>query len=312
MTKHKNFADDGWAIWVTGDDVSTFYLNEWVDPKGKNFVDVSVRIRGVKQSHELSIYIPFVVDPSEIEDISYHLRDENYFRAIFSTRRIYDDMKNKHTSELAYHAKTVDLVHLSTVDYEVKPLASGTLVTIPIDALQPYLDNDEAYFMLRFPHRNLDELFEPKIDVQNAFGRLCELITTPVVSEKFACSVRVNEARLLPDEINQIGAFHRQKLDKALVTVSVHEDYQVTDANCYRIHRLEQELYGEYAPAGFDCTDIVTYEWHETRETNLRCHYNFYFGISRDSISRLSMLLYVVLLVFFGLVGNAVSSVVLG
>ena len=54
MAKRKSFADDGWAIWVTGDDTSTFYLNEWVNPQGKSYVDVSVRIRGIKGTHNMS------------------------------------------------------------------------------------------------------------------------------------------------------------------------------------------------------------------------------------------------------------------
>ena len=85
MAKRKRFADDGWAIWVTGEDVSTFYLNEWVNPQGKSYVDVGVRIRGVKSTHSLSIYIPFPVDKSEIKDLSHYLKNENIFRAIFST-----------------------------------------------------------------------------------------------------------------------------------------------------------------------------------------------------------------------------------
>ena len=144
MAKRKSFADDGWAIWVTGEDVSTFYLNEWVNPKGKSYVDVSVRIRGVKATHDLNIYIPFQVEKTEIEDLSHHLRKENVFRAIFSTRCILDYMKNRYTSEMAYHGKTVDLVHISRLDYTLKPLANGTLLTTSLDALQDYLDNDEA------------------------------------------------------------------------------------------------------------------------------------------------------------------------
>ena len=31
----RRFADDGWAIWIDGDDRSTIYLNEWLNPKGK-------------------------------------------------------------------------------------------------------------------------------------------------------------------------------------------------------------------------------------------------------------------------------------
>lgn len=148
----------------------------------------------------------------------------------------------------------------------MSPLADGTLLTVSIDALPDYLDNDEAYFIFRLPHKNLDELFKPQIDVQGPFTRLRDFLTSPVVSEKYACSVRVNEARLLPDEINQIGAFHRQKLNKTVVTLSLQEDYQANDSNCYRIHRLEKELFGKYAPAGFDCDDAITYEWNESRE----------------------------------------------
>ena len=304
MAKRKSFADDGWAIWVTGEDVSTFYLNEWVNPKGKSYVDVSVRIRGVKATHDLNIYIPFQVEKTEIEDLSHHLRKENVFRAIFSTRCILDYMKNRYTSEMAYHGKTVDLVHISRLDYTLKPLANGTLLTTSLDALQDYLDNDEAYFMLRLPHKNLNELFKPKIDVQGAFTRLRDLLTSPVVSEKYACSVRVNEARLLPDEINQIGSFHRQKLNKTVVTLSLQEDYQVNDSNCYRIHRLEKELFGKYAPAEFDCDDAIIYEWNESLEKNLYGHFNFYFGIARDTISKSSMLLYMILLFVVSLLGN--------
>ena len=246
----------------------------------------------------------FQVEKTEIEDLSHHLRKENVFRAIFSTRCILDYMKNRYTSEMAYHGKTVDLVHISRLDYTLKPLANGTLLTTSIDALQDYLDNDEAYFMLRLPHKNLNELFKPQIDVQGAFTRLRDLLTSPVVSEKYACSVRVNEARLLPDEINQIGSFHRQKLNKTVVTLSLQEDYQVNDSNCYRIHRLEKELFAEYAPVDFDCDDAIIYEWNESREKNLYGHFNFYFGIARDTISKSSMLLYMILLFVVSLLGN--------
>ena len=304
MAKRKSFADDGWAMWVTGDDTSTFYLNEWVNPQGKSYVDVAVRIRGIKGTHNLNVYIPFEVEKTEIEDLSHHLKNENVFRAIFSTRCVLDYMKNQYTSEMAYHGKIVDLVHISCTDYTIKQLAEGTLLTVPIDDLQDYLDNDEAYFVFRLPHKNLNEIFKPQIAVEDAVTRLRDLLTSPVVSEKYACSVRVNEARLLPDEINQIGAFHRQKLNKVVVTLSLQEEYQVNDSNCYRIHRLEKELFGEYAPAGFDCDDAITYEWNESREKNLYGHFNFYFGIARDTISKWSMLLYMVLLFVVGIMGN--------
>ena len=183
MAKRKSFADDGWAMWVAGEDTSTFYLNEWVNPQGKSYVDVSIRIRGIKGTRDLNVYIPFHVEKTEVEDLSHYLKDESVFRAIFRTRCILDYMKNPYTSEMAYHGKTVDLVHISCTDYSVSPLAGGTLLTVSIDALLDYLDNDEAYFIFRLPHKNLDELFKPQIDVQGAFTRLRDLLTSPVVSE---------------------------------------------------------------------------------------------------------------------------------
>ena len=44
--KQRKFADDGWAVWIDGDDVSTIYINDWLNPKGKSYVDLAVRIRG--------------------------------------------------------------------------------------------------------------------------------------------------------------------------------------------------------------------------------------------------------------------------
>ena len=51
---------------------------------------------------------------------------------------------------------------------------------------------------------------------------------SPIVSESYDYSVRVNEGRLLPKEINSVGAFHRQKLKKAVVTISIADNYEIT------------------------------------------------------------------------------------
>ena len=59
--KHRSFADDGWAVWVDGEDTSTVYLNDWLNPKGKSYIDIAVRIRGIKTSQGLHVYAPFIV-----------------------------------------------------------------------------------------------------------------------------------------------------------------------------------------------------------------------------------------------------------
>ena len=235
--KQRKFVDDGWAIWVDGDDTSTVYINDWINPKGKSYVDFAVRIRGVKESKALHVYVPYIITNEEIDDVSLLFHDTKLLQATFSAACIVDYKKNAYTSEIAYNGKTVDIVHISTTDYEERILREGTLLTIDLLSLQPYLDNDEAYFIWRMPLKSLDEIFRSHVDVANAMSRFRDLITTPVVSEKYGYSIRINEARRLPEEITRIGAFHRQKLKKAVISLSVDENYELNDSACYRIRR---------------------------------------------------------------------------
>ena len=306
--KQTKFADDGWAVWIDGDDTSTVYINDWLNPKGNSYIDIAVRIRGIKASKSLFVYIPFPVCKEEINDVSLLFNDTKILQAIFSSACIVDYMKNEHTSEIAYNGKTVDIVHLSTLDYQCKPLADGTLLSVSFDKLQSFIDNDEAYFIWRMPHKTLNEIFKPRVSMENTLARLRDLLTTPVISEKYGYSVRVNESRLLPEEITRIGVFHRQKLKKAVITISVNEDYELNDTGCYRIHRLEEKLYEGYLPSDFNRDDIITYQWHQSRENNLQGQFNFYYNIAKSSVSRGSMFLYMVLLMASGVIGNLIAS----
>ena len=308
--KQRKFADDGWAVWIDGDDVSTVYINDWLNPKGKSFVDLAVRIRGIKASKSLNVYVPFLVNSEEIEDVSLLFNDTKILQATFSASCIIEYKKNEHTSEIAYNGKIVDIVHLSTIDYEMTAIEEGTLIKIDLEKLRPYLDNDEGYFIWRMPHKSLDEVFAPRKDMDNALERLKDLITTPIVAEKFGYSIRINEARLLPEEITKIGVFHRQKLKKALITLSINESYELNDAGAYRIRRLEENLYKDFLPKDYKREDVITYQWQQNRETNIKGHFNFYYNINKNSVSRGSMFLYLLLLTIVGVVGNLIADLI--
>ena len=308
--KQRKFADDGWAVWIDGDDTSTVYINDWLNPKGMSYIDIAVRIRGIKISSALHVYVPFAVARHEIEDVSLLFNDTKILQATFSAACIVDYKKNECTSEIAYNGKTVDIVHISTLDYQVDQLTDGTLISVDFNQLQQFLDNDEAYFIWRMPHKSLNEIFKPRVNVGNALTRLRDLITTPVVSEKYGYSVRVNESRLLPEEITRIGSFHRQKLKKAVINICVHEDYELNDSGCYRIHRLEENLYKGYLPRAYKCDDVISYQWNQSRENNLQGHFNFYYSIARNSVSRASMFFYIVLLLTVGVVGDLLAALI--
>ena len=308
--KNKFFADDGWAFWVDGDDTSSIYLNNWLNPKGESYMDVAIHIRGVKETRSLNMYFPFSVDKDEVEDVSLNFNDENLSRAIFSSMCVIDYKKNKCTSEIAYNGKTVDIVHISAIDYIIDPVSKGALLKVPFTELFEYLDNDEIYFMFRIPHKSITEVFRQHKKVGSFMTKTRDLIMSPIVSENYGYSVRINEARLLPKEINSVGAFHRQKIKKAVITISIADNYEINDVACYRIRRLEEELYKNFLPSKFSSAGVVTYQWQQSRETNLKGHFNFYFNISRDAISPISVLIYMFIIIILNALGSSVWDLI--
>lgn len=303
--KGKKFTDDGWAIWIDGDDTSTVYFNNWMNPKGKSYVDVSLKIAGIKNTKSLNLYVPFSVTRDEIEDISHYLKDEYIARAVFSTGCVIDYMKNEYTSEIAFNAKTMDIIHASKLDMVLTDIEEGTLISIDYSHIQPYIENEEGYFSLRFPHKSLDNVFRIYKTPGSFLKNLHEILTTPIVSQKYGYSVRVNEARLLPAEINKKGVYHRQKLKKAVISISINEAYEVGDSNCFRVRRLEEDLYKNFVPKDFKRENVITYQWKESRDEHLRGHFNFYFNLARNLVSAGSIVIYVILILIFGIIGDA-------
>ena len=183
---------------------------------------------------------------------------------------------------------------------ETKKISYGTIITVNFEFIKDCMTSDEAYLIFRIPHKTLDKIFAPSIDASGIINKINLLIQSPIISEKYGYSIRINEARLLPPEINDIEALQKQRIRKALVTISLNDGYEMNDSTCYRIRRLEAEHNRNYAPEGYDCTDAITYQWVEERSSNMKAHYNFYFTIEHNEISKWSMLIYLIIVLLIG------------
>ncbi len=177
-------------------------------------------------------------------------------------------------------------------------------MNISYEEIFDYLDNDEVYFMFRIPHKSITEVFKQRTKVGNFLTRIRDMIMSPIISENYCYSVRINESRLLTKEINSVGAFHRQKLKKAVVTISIADDYEINDVACYKIRRLKEELYKNFLPSSFNNENIVTYQWQQSRENNLKGQFNFYLNLSRNAISPISIFVYMFIIVFLNALGG--------
>ncbi len=308
--KIRKYTDEGWALWIDGDSKSSFYLNEWVNPKGKNFVDVSTRIYDSKNVKNVNFFIPFQISEDEICDLSYMLADIPVLQALFNTRAKVDAEKNKYTSELNYDDRKVSLVNISGEFMSLKSAEYGTVITFDFEYIKEYITANEAYMIFRIPHKTLDDIFKFQEDVKSIFQKVVELIQSPVISEKFGYSLRINEARRIPDELNEIETLHTQRIKKALVTITISEDYELNDSGCYRIRRLEDDLLKKYMPTAYPAEDAIVYQWTEEKPEDKKSHYNFYFTIARNAVNSKSMVIYFVLLALMGMLGNKINELI--
>ena len=234
------------------------------------------------------------------------LSDSSALRALFNTNGKVDSEKTKYTSELRYDNRTVSLINLANEFIKVKKVSYGTVITVDFEFIKDFITSDEAYLIFRISHKTLDKIFAPVIDVGSMFDRINSLIQSPMISEKYGYSIRINEARLLPPEINEIKDLQEQRIRKALVTISLGDEYDMYDSTCYRIRRLEAELNRGYAPQGYDCSNAITYQWVEERDSNMKAHYNFYFTMEHNEISKMSMIVYLLLVLLIGALGGAI------
>ena len=308
--KKRKFVDDGWAIWTDGDDICNVYLHDWLNPKGDSYVDLAIRIQNVQLSTRLRVYVPFVISREDIDDVSLLFHDTKILQAIFGSACIVDYKKNEYTSEIAYLGRTMDIIHISTLDYQLTPLSDGTLLDVDMKSLQPFLENDRAYFIWRMPHRSLDALFRSRVGAGSWASRFRDLITSPMLSEKHGYSVRINESRHLPEEVTRVGSFYRQKLEKAVITLSISEDYDLNDDGCYRIRRFEDDLYHDYVPKNYKTDDVISYQWHQSRSDKLKGQFNFYYNITKDAVSGKTMTVYMILLMVLAVCGEMLADLV--
>ncbi len=306
--KIRKYTDEGWALWITGDRQSTLYLNEWVNPSGKSFVDVSTRIYNAKNVTEANFFVPFHISASEITDLSDMLCTPSVLQAVFNTNGKVDTEINKYTAELNYDERCVSLVKLSPEFLSVKTVEYGTVVTLNLSYIKEYITADEAYVSFRIPHKTLDDIFKFQEDVKSLFQKFMELIEKPVISEKFGYSLRINEARRLPQELNDIDELHKQRIKKALVTITISDEYNLNDSSCYRIRHLEDDLMENYMPKNYPAEDAITYQWVEEKPVDKKSHYNFYYTMEKSTVSGQSLVLYIVFLVLIGMLGAQITD----
>ena len=75
------------------------------------------------------------------------------------------------------------------------------------------------------------------------------------------------------------------------------------------IRRLEEELYKNYLPKNYSCEDVITYQWNQNRQNNFRGQFNFYYSITRNYVSKVSMFIYILIVLGLGVMCEIAADI---
>lgn len=309
-TDTKRFVDDGWAVWTDENCKTAVYFTEWLNPKGENYVDIGVWTYEMKKSCDVHIFVPFPLEFSDINDLSPVLFTEKGAKAVFNTAFSVEKGGSGRCSRFVYDKKPVDLLRVSQDTLRLENVGGGTLLTARIAEYLSDFTCGETYIFFRLPHKRLNELFLSKPHTKLGKESLKELITSPMVTQRFGYSLGLNEERILPREIFNNTEIRRQDIQKAQLTIMIDEDYELNDGGCSQIRHSDGSAYAGYAPKNFENSNFVCYQWRQSRAGENKSHSNFYTVIQNSFISRKSVLVYGLILMFTSILGSAAYDLV--
>ena len=309
-TDTKRFVDDGWSVWTDENYKTAIYFTEWLNPRGENYVDVGVWVYGMENPCDIHIFVPFPVELSDICDLSSVLSTTSGAKAVFNTPFQAEKGAAGHCSRFVYDEKPVDLLHFSPDTLRLERVADGTLLTARILEWKTEFQSDEIYVFFRLPHKSLNELFKAKPHTKLEKDSLKELITSPIVTQRFGYTLGVNEERILPQAILGNEKIRGQDIQRTQLTLIIDEDYEVNDGGCNRIRHSDGSAYAGYAPADFEKRNIVCYQWRQGRAGEKKSHSSFFTVIQNSFISRKSVLVYGLILMFTSILGSAAYDLI--
>lgn len=293
----QSFTNDSFAIWLTGFVESynfDVHINEWFNPDFNNFIDFGIRIYDARNLDTCNIFIPYDLTSNEIVDLSEKLSDESIARGIFNTYCSIRCSSNSSIIEIEYNNRKENILQLSSLQPKINQLNIGILLELSFEHIKQNLSSDELYIRFRLPHKTFNTFLQSKShDYKFAFE-------SPVVTDRYNYLIKLNDVRALPLEIRILFSKANQNIGKVITTLSANDQFIVDDSFCYKTRTLEEELYKNYVPDNFSCSNVIVYQWLSQNRSN----YNFNIKIDSNKILKSSLCLYAFLIIFFSFIGN--------
>lgn len=293
-------SDVAFAIWTVGTQSELdVHINEWIMPNSCEmtaFIDFGIRIYNVKGVDSVGLFVPYPIEDHEIVDLAKCLGNEDIARGIFNTTCTVTTHGETGIIDLDYnHHKS----NVATLPRSVIKTSSSTTIYFDLNSVANNITRDEFYIRFRIPEKKLGELLNQR---KKFFRSFTSLLASPIEREYFTYIIRVNEMRVLPNEIRFNQDVQRQKINKIIIAMALNGLIKVDSSFCYKVRVIEQKLYKDYVPKNFHLESCMAYQW--LSQKNAKTHYNFTLTLRKENINIYSLLIYSIFVIILSALGG--------
>ena len=297
MGTTSQYINDNFAIFLDGSsDKYNFdiHINDWIVYPFDSYIDFGIKIYDISHADSISLYTPYKINVEEIQDLSPLYSNEKIARALTNTFAKITTSNTSPIIEINYHNITESIIFLSALTPFIKTCEDGTLIRFSLNNVHPYIKNNIGYIRFRIPHKSLNKIFTvKKHDYKFSFD-------SPIITDKYQHTVKINEFRALPFEIRQMLSLHEQVINKGMFFLIASDKINTDDNICDNIRLLENDLFESYTPITFQSSSALVYKWDKRPKEYL----NFSFKCSTSRIKILSLVIYSLIIILLTIIGN--------
>jgi hypothetical protein len=276
----------------------------------KQFLDIGLRLTGAVNLAALKFFVPVVIEPAMVEDLSDCMRSRQMLSAVFN-----DVIDLGEHSDPNSFLTTKDRAHYLTIhavrnpSLHTVPVGQGTIIEFD-PALCEQLGTAGSHY-LRF-RINLGRAQAANFSSQREAGS--RLINVDAVTVEFT-EVRFNEFRNLPAMITDLLAdpkAGRFKVTSAHCFLLRDTSFELvaSHATIHKMRRLEAHLWDGYLPEAVKprLNDMLVYHWKSVATGSGEVE--SFVALAKFRRINNNLLWYIVGIVLLGATGSALAATV--
>ena len=270
----------------------------------KQFMDIGLKVFGIKKARELKIYLPFKIYKHEIIALSGRLSKE-LVGAVFNADLSITETVNSKVAKIT-DEKGVPQFNIYSIDtkndIKVSRKYDGSIISMDVNKILP---DEPIYYRIRINSSGLDKLnvvYRLKSSWLEHFSTNTELV-----------DFRVNEKRILGDtlleEMNRGDAVVFKVVDFFVMREFTY-DYVSSIKELHRSRLIEEDVWQAYVGDDCDCSKIIAYQLKWEKKDKVIPGFNAFIKYKFLESNWITIGRFICILLGIGLVGGFLATLI--